>query len=381
MQFETEQERLIRMIQYAEELGLLPSGTAEHVLAGERTENQYVLDFSTESHAVQPIMSDLQELYENMDINLASGEALDRWGRLLHVTRYPAQAPRVVVSVELALENDADVVIPAGTTVTVDGQDSSIFGDYVTLEETVINAGTVNASFVAVGSELGFRPALPIGSVTGVDGFSFISCTNTAMGTEGCNIEEDDDYRLRLNSSARVNTIGLRECFEDYLYHFDGLDSFYLVPLYDGVGSLKIVCDTVEELLPSIADGVTQNCKLETDKPVLCVLPESVALEAISLSVTRNPLIIGLTDDELGQLLIAQVHAFVEGGFTRDGLVRKGLGVGGDLYPSELLAYLMENFSECLNIRLKYNNADFVEPVEISVTEKATLSTVEVEFV
>ena len=56
MQFKDEKDRLIDMVEYAGELGLI-SVTDElkkQLVAGERTENQYILDLSTHNYALEP---------------------------------------------------------------------------------------------------------------------------------------------------------------------------------------------------------------------------------------------------------------------------------------------------------------------------------------
>lgn len=367
MQFETENERLIKMVQYAGEQGLF-SVTDElinNLINGVKTENQYILDLATHSHAVQPLITDLQEIYENIDINTATGEGLDKLGRLVDVTRYPAQAPRVKVTVEIALENDAVIHIPPNTEVIVDGQDPALYGTYVTEDDVIIPPGVITKSFIAVGNELGVRPALPVNSVTGVAGYSFISCTNDEEGTSGRNIEEDDDYRQRIRQANAIHGVGTRPCIEDYLNHYDGLDSYCLIPLYDGVGTLKVVCDTFEDELQYIKDGLIENCMIETDYEPECVLPESVALQSLTLTIKRNPNNTSeLTDDELIQAVLGQLYTYVSGGNTRDGIPRQGLSVGEALYPSQLVSYLISSFPECRNIIISLTNIVTVEPTQ-----------------
>ena len=71
-----------------------------------------------------------------------------------------------------------------------------------------------------------------------------------------------------------------------------------------------------------------------------------------------------LSDDELIQLLIAQTRTYVEGGITRQGFRNNGLGIGGDLHPSKLIAYLSDGFPECDNIKLSITDTVEVDPLE-----------------
>ena len=377
VQFETENERLVNMVQYAGELGLLNVDEVllEQLLAGKKTENQYILDFATHSHGDQPLISLLREIYENIDLNTATGEGLDKLGKLVNVIRYPAQTPQVRIEISFELNNEFDITIPAGTPVILGGMIPEVYGNYVTAETVTINAGTTMTSVLAVGTEYGVQTSLPPNTVRGLDGFSFSTCTNPEEGTCGRNIEEDDEYRERIQQNARINTRGTRECIEDYLDHFNGLDGYCLIPCYEGVGTLKVVCDTLEENLPNISEGLSDNCMIETDRDPVCVLPQSHVVEGVSFTVTRNPANITLTNDELSQLVIAQTNTFVHGGITRDGLKREGLHIGESLYPSKLLTYLMNSFTEILNIESNLEEIITVEP-----TEKITLNSVNVVF-
>jgi hypothetical protein len=182
-----------------------------------------------------------------------------------------------------------------------------------------------------------------------LEGYGF-TVTNPAGGTGGRNIEEDGEYRERVRSWSSALNIGTRACIDNYLGMYDGLDSYRLVPRYDGVGTLKIVCDTLPTLLEQISSDVYENCMLVTDYPPLCVLPESTTLSTLELTVSKGDGVTGYTDDELKQLVVAQVETFVNGGVKRDSTRVRGLGIGDDFIPSQLVQYLLGEFPELVNI-------------------------------
>ena len=119
MESKNETDRLLDMVQYAMNTGLInPDDTLLEKLAnGERTENQYILDLATHSHSLQYLEDEIQEIRTSIDLNTASGEALDRLGVLVGVARYPAQAPSVMVELQAEVELGQDLNIPAGTPV------------------------------------------------------------------------------------------------------------------------------------------------------------------------------------------------------------------------------------------------------------------------
>ena len=91
MQHRTEQEILLQMIQEAQETELIRTNEEliPKLLNGERTENQYVLDLSMHSHVLEQLEDGIFNVYTDVDLNTATGEALDRLGRLVNIARAP----------------------------------------------------------------------------------------------------------------------------------------------------------------------------------------------------------------------------------------------------------------------------------------------------
>ncbi len=373
MQFKTEKNRLLDMVTYAGELGLITvtDDLLKQLESGENTENQYILDLSVHNHALEPFTDALTNIYESIDINLASGEALDCLGRLFGVTRFPAQPGMVDVTFSVELFEPEDIHIPAGTRVYCDGLDGS-YGVYVTSEDAVLPSGVMSGSVRCENSEYGVCAPLPPESVTRLDGYGF-TVTNPAGGTGGRNIEEDSDYRERIRSWSSGLNIGTQACIDNYLGMYDGLDSYKLVPRYDGVGTLKIVCDTLPSLLDQISHDVFENCMFATDVPPLCVLPDSTTLSTLELTVTLGDGVMNYTEEELKQLIVSQVETFVDGGVKRDSTKIRGMGIGDDFIPAQLVQYLLGEFPELVNVV-----PDSMEVVTVLDTNHFTIEQTEV---
>ena len=373
MQFKNERDRLIDMVEYAGELGLITvtDELKKQLVSGERTENQYILDLATHNYALEPFTDALVSISESIDINLASGEALDCLGRLFNITRFPAQPGMVDVTFSVELFEPEDIHIPAGTRVYCDGLDGS-YGVYVTSEDATLPSGVMSGTVRCENSEYGVCSPLPPESVTRLEGYGF-TVTNTSGGTGGRNIEEDDDYRDRIRSWSSALNIGTRACIDNYLGMYDGLDSYRLVPRYDGVGTLKIVCDTLESNLDQIQEDVYENCMLHSDVPPLCVLPDSTTLSTLELTITKGDGVISYTNDELTSLVEAQTRAFVEGGVKRDGTNMRGMSIGEDFIPSALIKYLLDSFPELVNVV-----PDSMDVVSVPDTNQFVIETVTV---
>lgn len=356
MQYRSELEILLEMVEDAENRGLIT--TSEDLIGnlkeGKSTENQYVLDLATHGRVLSQLEDAVNEVLLDTDVMTATGEALDRLGRLVGVTRFSAEAPVVDVTVGVSLNADNEIVIPAGTAcVIAPGVTDDWYGSYVTSEECVIHQDTTSASVRCVCTERGVHRPLPANAVIGLEGYSLN--VSSSEGTSGRSIEGDDEYRLRVMSWPARYVVGTRACIEDYLGHYSGLDGWCLVPRYAGVGSLKIVCDTLESQLASISADVYRDCMLVSDLEPVCVLPETEGstLASLELECHRSSSsggVSGLSDDELTSLIVAQVYSFVEGGLNRAGVEQAGLGIGADFNPSQLVSYLLSNVSEVDNI-------------------------------
>lgn len=335
----------------------------EKLNKGQNTENQYILDMSAHSSQIAILEGKAQEIYLNMNLDTAVGIGLDKIGEKVGVTRIQPQPSLVEVQLTLPTPADEDIIIPAGTKCRI-VEIRKNGSEYITSETLVVNAGVTSASVICESVVQDYLPPLVEGAIEGLVGFNDFTVTNTSASTTGRRIESDDEYRKRIRAWKKISIIGTGDCIRDYLDNYEGLEAYSLIPRYDGVGTLKVVCDTLESNLTSISEGLYENCMVKTDFPPLCVLPTGVSLQSLTLTITRADNTGNLSDDELKQLVAAQTRTYIEGGLTRYGFMRKGLGIGGALYPSKLIQYLVENIPECSNVKLSIQDAVSVNPNE-----------------
>lgn len=351
MDYRNEQEILLEMIEYANTNG--PVRTSEDIITnikeGNQTENQYVLDLSTHSVPLSQMEEMNFENYENLNVATARGQGLDNFGDLLNVPRIPAKPLLVEIELDAGVTLSENITIPAGTEVLLQGVYDDVPYDFRTTSDVTIITGTSEATVYAESSILGYLGSLPSGAVTGLKGYPNIQATNTEETSSGGNIEEDDDYRIRIPNWSQTLVRGSKEWITNYLSDYTGIDSFNLVPHYDGFGTLLIVCQTDSSLLSQIASDVYEDCMNITDFPPVCVLPEETVLDSltVNISIGSNAT---LSEEELVQLVYEQVRVFVNGGTRRNGEIQKGLNIGEDFVPSKLIDYLFSEFPELSNV-------------------------------
>ena len=353
------------MVQDAITTGLIDASpdVLDKLSKGINTENQYILDMSVHASQIARLEQKAQDIYLNLNIDTATGTELDKIGEKVGITRIQPQSSFVTVQLTLPTPADEDIVIPQGTQCRIiEIRENG--SEYITSEELIVNAGVTSASVICESVVQDYLVPLVEGSVEGLVGFNDFSVTNPTASTSGRRIENDEDYRKRIRAWKQISTIGTGACIREYLDNYEGLTAYSLIPRYAGIGTLKIVCDTLEENLSLISEGLYENAMIATDTPPLCVLPTGRTLQSLTITVSREQDGGTLSDDELKQLVISQARTYIEGGYTRYGFLTRGLGIGGSLYPSKLVGYLVENVPECSNIILSIQETVTVNPDE-----------------
>lgn len=351
MEFRTEKEIYTEAINDAVNRGLIQvdNETLQAILGGTYTANQYALDLATHSYLNSKTENKARDIYNDINILTATGEALDAFGKLVNVPRVEAKPAMVDITLSIPTAGESDITVPSGTRVLID----EVVPDhdmYVVSEDIVISSGTTSADGVAVCIDNGFRNVVPNNTVRGVNGFNTVTASNTEDGVNGSDVESDDSYRQRIMKWSAGLVRGSRELIEDYLKHYNGVDDYNLVPHYNGVGTLLIVCDTIESLLSTISNDVYTDCMNITDFPPVCVLPESTTLSSLTVSISIGENQSNLTEDEFVLLVSQQVRVFIKGGTRRNGSNYHGMGIGDDFVPSKLIEYLFNEFPELTDI-------------------------------
>lgn len=378
MEFRTEQEILFKMINYAEENNLinLPDDYLDKISNGEYIFNQYILDLSVHAKILEEFEEKCNEIFNNINLNLATGIGLDNLGNLVNVNRLPAKPAIVDITLSVDSNENNNIEIPAGTSLLLDEIYSNRNSNFITSEPAILSNGVTSVTIRAESLDYGIQQKIPAGAIVGVENYPNISVTNENDSTIGSNIEEDDDYRLRIAEWGIKNSIGTEQNIKAYLGEYIGLDSYKLIPRYNGIGTLKIVCETLQSELENIQNGVNTNCMIATDEPAICVLPTVQTLQNLTIyaHLKENTLNSNLLN-EIQQTLVAQTNTYISGGLTRSGDRIKSIGVGSDFYPSNLVNYLLNQVPECANIR-----TDVQQVISVPDTNIFTIDSISVEF-
>lgn len=376
MKFKTEQEWLDMAIDKAEESDLITtdSGLRESIQEGQKTENQYVVDLATHAY-INGEMSAVQErIYESFDLATARGESLDKFGNLVNVPRLPGIPAKLVVTVNLAVAQQADIIIQPGTRVLIDPTQVPDYVVYTTDETTTIKAGVTTATIYCSSNVSALQGRVSADSVTGLEGYPTLAVRNEYAGTNGRNMENDDEYRQRLQLWSVKNIRGTEESFKAYLGQVQGLDDYKLIPRDQGVGTLTVLCDCVDSMLADIEEGIQKNCMLFTDEHVVCAGPILMDLDVEVECVSADqPL--QYTLSELTEMVQHEVGTFIGGGVTRTGESIHGLRIADDFIPSQLVMHLHNMFPELVSIECVTQQTSLTQYQKIRVGDVVAVIT------
>lgn len=353
MIFKTENEIYRDMIEHAVNTGLIhvEEDELERILSGEKTENQFLLDFATHAYIDGQLESQTEDIYESIDLNTAQGAQLDNIGRWFGMSRAQAQSAEVMVELDMEVNEEDTIVIPAGTPLVVDPAVIPLEDEYVTVEDLEITQGMTVGSVLCENSRMGFTRPLGEGAVRGFEDFPLVVASNSEPGTTGRDIESDDSFRQRILEWPTSNLRGTKTILDDYLMKREGVDGYKLVPRWNGPGTLKIIIDCLPELVDTIQQEVHEVCMDYKDDLPVMELPGAKILELLSFQIRLSDLPLGMTHEELKQLITNHVYCWINGGKTRNNVVLQGLSIGADFVPSQLLANMMNTFPEILNIQ------------------------------
>lgn len=380
MEARTEKEILTELITKGQETGILPDDEnfLSELETGQYTQNQYVLILSTIAYILQQYDSRIVDLDNNTDLNVARGEYLDRMGELVNVHRVEAQNSYLQIHVSTPTPSENDMIIHEGTEVLLSNVVSN--ADLVTYtidDDYVLQAGTSTTYVYATCDATGYIGRVPAMCVEGLDGYPNLNFSNPYPSTGGRDMEDDDSYRERIRTWASKNIKGTYACLVDYLDNYPGLDDYRLIPRWDGIGTLKIVCDCMETDLEDIKQGVQENCMLYTDDEVYVERPGEYVLSNLELVVHLDETIsTNRSYEELAELINSQCHVFVNGGVDTNGNQVKRVGLGREFDPSKLISFILEQIPEVANLR----SPNMQAPVHVEENTRIYLESVSINF-
>lgn len=357
------------LISHAEEF---PS----YIANKEDISNYYVMDKSVLAQFGEKIYQEaITPVYESAKVEYAEEEDLDRnIGDIVGVSRPEATYAHVEVTFTLdnVLEEDVDI-----SPEVVLSTDSGI--EYRILENIFIAAGETSTTISCIAVEPGVESKIIENTLVNIETELEVqlSCNNDKASTGGTEEYTDDEYRYLLMNWKTINLKGSMEAFEEYFANFDGIDSYKIVPCWDGTGTVKCILDpgTPEQLNQAYNDLQGKITQITDDITMFPPTNKPIDIYAvINVDIDQLNPYSDLEKEKIKARIISSIKVFVDGGYTTDGDYYQGLVLGEDFIPHKLAVFLDDEIPELQNINFNYPT-DYVEILdeEIGVSNEITI--------
>lgn len=323
------------MLQDAYSLGLLSNDEhfLDYINNRQDIENMYVLFLSVYAFENDKVYEDMTRLYNSNNLEKAVGIDLDIIGAKLGVPRPQARKSSVPLTFTAPTVQTTDKEIPKGTVVSNEKGNIT----YYTIEKGVIIKGQTSTTVQAYSTNTGYNNYVARHGLTRiVSGVQGVSVTNNKGTAGGRSAYNDDEYRELLRNWAYSHIKGTKEAYELFFSYYDGIDSYRLVPLWDGAGTVKVIVDPSDDwILNDISNKLLQNVELfDDDVFVTGAIQRQINVDAVANVTIDN--VIEYSDEEkqlLAQRITNAIKLYIDGGYRSNGRYYSGLSIGNDFVP------------------------------------------------
>ena len=237
----------------------------DYVKSKQDISNFYVMNLSVISDGIDDVYYDMTDVYYSNKVDYAIEDDLDSIGDTVGCLRPEA----TYASVLLTFTTDKYAIvktIPEGLIVSNDEGVS-----YVTVDEVDLPPYTTEIEIQAFAVEPGMGSRVLAGTLTKIVsdtteesiGINIQSVTNKSNSSGGVNSYTDKDYRELILNHRKENIRGTVEAFEKFFADYDGLNSWNIIPNWNGTGTVKMVLDPgtpyqLNDVYTQIKQNVTQ---------------------------------------------------------------------------------------------------------------------------
>lgn len=342
----------------------------------------YVMTLSILADNIEDVYYDMTEVYESNKVEYALGTDLDDIGLIIGCPRPLAKKSCVELTFTLSTTYDRTIELPSNIIVSTHNGIQ-----YETVEEApVIPSGESEVKVYALSTEAGSSYRVGADTLVALETEIIdkdtgeqigLRVTNEKPSSGGREAFDDEEYRTLLMDWVKNNTKGSKEAYERYFANVDGLESYKLLPNWNGVtGTLKIVLEPgypyqLKQCYDEIVQDVcqfTEDIVMASPKPV----PINIYVKCNVDIDEINPYS-DTEKEEIKSRIIDVIYAFIDGNIYN----YNGLSIGEDYIPYKLGVFISENVPEVKNVAFKdstpisINNEElgFVNEVTVEITD------------
>lgn len=338
--------------------------------------NYYVMDKSVLALFVEKIYQEaITPVYESAKVEYAENTDLDRnIGDIVGIPRPEATYAYAEVTFMLntVLEEDLDI-----SPEVIVSTDSGI--EYRILENIFIAAGEESTTVSCMAVEPGVESKIVENTLVNIETELQValSCNNDKASTGGTEEYSDDEYRYLLMHWKEVNLKGSGDAYEEYFANFDGIDSYKIVPCWNGTGTVKVILDpgTPEQLLRAYNDLQGKVTQMKEDITMFAPTSKPIDIYAVvNVDIDQLNPYSDVEKEKIKARIISAIKVFIDGGYSNDGTYYPGLLLGEDFIPHKLAVFLDDEIPELKNINFNYP-IDYISILdeEIGVSNDITI--------
>ena len=336
--------------------------------------NYYVMDKSVISQMIAKIYSEgITPTYESAKVEYAEGVDLDDIGKIVGVPRPPATYSHVAVNFTLQEVLEEDVDIPPEVILSTD---SGI--EYRTLENIFIAAGGDSTEVQCIAVEPGVGSKIIENTLTHIDTdleFS-LECINPNPSSGGTEEYTDDEYRYLLMNWKTIDLKGSADAYEEYFANFDGVDSYKIVPCWNGTGTIKVILDPGTPYQLNQAYQDLQNTVTQMKEDIMMFPPVRKLIDiyaVVNVDIDQLNPYSDVEKEDIKARIISSIKVFIDGGYTNDNEYYPGLLLGEDFIPHKLAVFLDDEIPELKNINFNYPT-DYIQILDEEIGASNTIT-------
>ena len=345
--------------------------------------NFYVMLLSVVAEAISDWYEELDSEYYSNKVEYAVGKDLDDLGILINCDRPSGTRSAVNLKFMLTRSAEEDITIPKG--IIVSSQNGLSFK---TQEEIFIAEGNNEAIVTALCTQKGSRKQAPADSINNIvsdlsdylPSSTIINVTNDNSTFGGSDPFTDAEYRSLLMNWIKLNQAGNLVSYTNYLSRVDGLESYNLIPKWDGAGTVKVVldCDDSAEIMNKVWEDLNNKVtNIESD--IYITTPSKIAIDVfttIDVNIDRINQYSKTEMEDIKAKIQTAIITYINGGIRVNGDYYKGLTIGQDFIPFQLSKFITEEVQQVQNVAFQFPE----EVIEITNEEIGIVGEIEINM-
>jgi uncharacterized phage protein gp47/JayE len=322
--------------------------------------NFYVMIQSIVAEAIIDVFDEIDNVYYSNKIDYSIGSDLDDLGLLLNCNRPMGTRSAVQLEFTLNYASETDILIPKGVLCH-----SSYTGlSFKTVEDMYIAKGETDYIVTALCTVKGSKNQTKENTVNMIDTDLSqytsipVQVNNPKPSYGGSDAFNDADYRTLIKNWILKKQKGNLTAYMDYLDNIDGVESYNIVPNWDGSGTVKLIidCENSAYTLNNIYDGLIKKA-INIDSDIVLVEPDKIPIDiytVIDVNIDRVNPYSQLEMKNIQNRIETAINTYINGGTRVNGEYYKGLTIGQDFVLFQLNRFVAEEVVEVQNMSFGY---------------------------